>query len=359
MKQKVILLMILALGMCFNNVDGQTKKPVRKTTTQTKDKPSPIVKDSREYQIGEDGFEWYKVCKNGKYGAEDKSGNIMVPIEYDQIDYNYYDTSRGMCYAGAGFSARIKNFYSYYLRNGKCVIPFTRKYTKIGKITRIENAYRTNKKHDFNYGTYYICRGENRCAICDVNGKEIFSMENCVYLSPSDYDGRYYFHFETKEGGHGIADANGNVIIKPVINYIFDCVDGVFITSNDKVVGYISSINTTRNILANNPKEDPNSLGDISSSSSASSNSSSSSSNSGNSTTTIHVEHHHDPMPVQQWQACFACGGMGTMGCDNCGGSGTKYIGDRLYTCSRCNGQRIIPCNICYGNKGQYITVYR
>ena len=67
----------------------------------------------------------------------------------------------------------------------------------------------------------------------------------------------------------------------------------------------------------------------------------------------------HDPIPVQQWQACWACGGMGTMGCDNCGGSGTKYIGDRLHICSRCNGRGIIPCNICYGNKGQYITVYQ
>lgn len=73
----------------------------------------------------------------------------------------------------------------------------------------------------------------------------------------------------------------------------------------------------------------------------------------------IVIEHKHDPVPVQQWQACFGCGGMGTMGCDNCGGSGTKYIGDRLHICSRCNGRGIIPCNICYGNKGQYITVYR
>ena len=71
------------------------------------------------------------------------------------------------------------------------------------------------------------------------------------------------------------------------------------------------------------------------------------------------IEHRRDPIPVQQWQACFACGGMGTMGCDFCGGSGTKYIGDNLRRCSRCNGQGIIPCNVCFGNKGKYITVYQ
>ena len=79
----------------------------------------------------------------------------------------------------------------------------------------------------------------------------------------------------------------------------------------------------------------------------------------GDGTKTIIIEHKHDPVPVQEWQACWACSGMGTMGCDNCGGSGTKYIGDRLRICSRCNGQRVIPCNVCFGNKGQYITVYR
>ena len=96
-----------------------------------------------------------------------------------------------------------------------------------------------------------------------------------------------------------------------------------------------------------------------SSSSSTASSNNSSSNNSGNKTTTVVVEHQHTPQPVQEWQACFGCGGMGTMGCDNCGGSGTKYIGDRLHRCSRCNGQGIIPCNICYGSKGKYVTVYR
>lgn len=76
-------------------------------------------------------------------------------------------------------------------------------------------------------------------------------------------------------------------------------------------------------------------------------------------TSTIVVEHHRDPIPVQEWRACFACGGMGTMGCHSCGGSGTKYIGDRLHRCGLCNGRGIIPCNVCFGNKGQYITVYK
>ena len=95
------------------------------------------------------------------------------------------------------------------------------------------------------------------------------------------------------------------------------------------------------------------------STSSSSSSTSSNNNNSSNNTTTVVVEHKHDPAPIQQWQACFACGGTGRMGCDFCGGSGTKYIGDRLHRCSRCNGRGEISCNTCFGNKGQYVTVYK
>gem|GEM_PF-3620366 len=53
-----------------------------------------------------------------------------------------------------------------------------------------------------------------------------------------------------------------------------------------------------------------------SSKSSSNSDKSSSDNSSGNKTTIVVVEHHRDPVPVQEGQACFACGGMGTMGCD-------------------------------------------
>ena len=81
MKQTIFLL-VLAMVMCSLNVCAQTKKPARKTTVS-------VPKDSKEYQIEEDGFEWYKVCKNGKFGAENRNGTVLIPLEYD------YTQSRG------------------------------------------------------------------------------------------------------------------------------------------------------------------------------------------------------------------------------------------------------------------------
>ncbi len=357
--KKTLFILVLAFVMCSVNGSAQTKKPVSQTTEKGTTKS--IAKDSRDYKMENDGFEWYKICKNGKYGAEDKNSHILVPAEYDDIKYHVYDTSRDMIYNGPGFTARKDKYYSYYLRNGKCVIPFTRKYIEIIKHTAVDEfykdyesviyrLYKSNHKFDHRYGTYYVCRSENRkCSLCDINGKEIFSMDGCVYLSPDDCDGRYFFTFQTGKGdGEGIVDTNGNIIAQPDGHgKSLEYHEGnVSIVSNGKFVASLSSVSSTSNILGNNPREDRT-------------NDTTSSSNTGTGTSTIVVEHHRDPVPVQQWQACWACGGMGTMGCDGCGGSGTKYYGNSLRICSRCNGQGLIPCNVCFGNKGQYTTVYR
>ena len=354
MKQ-TLLLLLLALGMLSINVSAQVKKPVRKTTTKVKPQKKTAPKKLREYQIGEDGFEWYKIYKNSKYGAEDRNGNTIVPAEYDDVEYNCfcYDCV-GYSPVSAGFVARKGEYKGWYNKSGRCVIPYSRGYTYI------------RKHDDEDFGTHYSFIKKGGGGICDKNGKIIVTVNidnlSNIFISKTLENEKCYYFFLSKKGSIcGVADANGKVVIYPDFKY-----DG------QKLERLISArVKTTNNPLSGNTREtlaeaEGRSSGSsgsysssTSSSSTASSSSSSSSSNSGNNSTTIHVEHHHDPVPMQQWQACIGCGGMGTMGCDFCGGSGTKYVGDNLRICSRCNGQGIIPCNVCYGNKGQYITIYR
>ena len=82
-----------------------------------------------------------------------------------------------------------------------------------------------------------------------------------------------------------------------------------------------------------------------------------SSSSSGSKTQTVVVEHHRDPVPVQEWQRCPDCYGSGQCPMVQCGGSGWYYVGDRETTCSRCRGSG--NCTTCAGKGGHYITVYR
>lgn len=172
MKQ-TLLLLVFALGMFSDNVGAQTKKPVRKTTTQAKSKAKTIPKDSREYQVGDDGFEWYKVCKNGKYGAEDKNGNVIIPSEFNSIMHASHKKDGELEFV-AGFSASLKDegnniYVSYYNNNGKCLIPYTRHYFLISKWT------------EEGFGTYYsVMKSENGrilVGVLDINGNEIFLKE--------------------------------------------------------------------------------------------------------------------------------------------------------------------------------------
>ena len=356
MKQ-TLLLVILTLGMCSINVSAQTKKQfsVKRTATARSTKTQQGGQVMKFRQVGKDGYIWYKLKKGNLFGARDAEGNNIIPIKYNEVDYHCADAF-GTHY----FIVKSGDFKGGYTRQGTLVVSPERHYTSLdfkgmgGKVCWIA------KKN-----------GGAKQIVLDAKGNEAFSLEcDHIYMT-SSFDGNsdrtnvQYFSIK-KNKKFGICDLNGNIICPAEY-------DHCWLDDYGKTLERAGEPDKTINYSANSrfdysPYEDlyyaftesssSSSTSSSSSSSSSSSNSSSSSSNSGNNTT-IHVEHHRDPVPVQQWQACFACGGMGTMGCDFCGGSGTKYIGDRLHRCSRCNGQGIIPCNVCYGNKGQYVTVYK
>lgn len=65
MKQK-LLLMVLALGMCSININAQTKT----------------------YHVEDDGFEWYSFSESYKTGAQDKYGNIIIPLQDADFFYS-------------------------------------------------------------------------------------------------------------------------------------------------------------------------------------------------------------------------------------------------------------------------------
>ena len=356
--KKTILLMVLAFGICSINGSAQIKKPVHKATTQTKPKVKPTPKNSREYQVGKDGFEWYKVCKNGKYGAEDRNGKLLIPYEYEEISYYDWLDIPGYFWVKTNRQGMGEGMYN---RRGECIIPITRNYHSV-------SLHDWNREEIGAYFQYCINSGKGNTGICNIKGEKVFEA-NCHYddIKPYYKNGKFFYEVGICENGwrHGIIDGNGKIIVPLKFKEIGLWGSEFFYDweNHDAIIGKYSNIVTNKNILADNIRltisASSFTSSPSSSTTSSSSSSSSSNNNSGNKTTTIVVEHQHTPQPVQEWQACFACGGMGTMGCDNCGGSGTKYIGDRLHRCSRCNTRGVIPCNICYGNKGQYITVYR
>ena len=359
MKQ-TLLLMVLALGMCSINVSAQTKKSVRKTTTQTKQ----TLKDSREYQVGEDGFEWYKICKNGKFGAEDKNGNVLVPIEYSYIRYQPLEKVVDFT-KGPGFEVKMGNYYGFYNRNGECIIPFSRNYISIGKYTISEIGREL--------GTFYHCKTKDQMFLCDIHGKVVAKYNKNTsygfieYGIPYIKHGKMYFSIWTKDNLHGLADGNGNLIINPIYKdyiYISSGENEEIYTKNPEtgeydVIGSFLSVNSSNNPLLNNPIENQNTAQIVSKPISPSGNTTEGSTT-GSQTQTIIVKHHRDPMPVQEWQQCTNCWGEGKVMClGACGGTGTYYVGDRLHICNSCGGTGKKICPYCGGQGGKNVTVYR
>ena len=320
--------------------------------------------------------------------------SIVVPVSVLYIGESAFSGDKCLCITLTNPSTKwgVGAFYNCMLT---IINPKSDDYYGINAFHAVKSL---SKVYTGNNIKCTVIKEGGKCGLMDSKEKWIIPLENNYYDIEPLVDG--FFRVKSSEYGHyGVFSLNGKEIVptelddvKPcgkgflkyklngfwgVMNYagkiIIDTDRGYtsignFVTFNKRfaytMTGYKGECDINgkqiSKIKVDTPKQAVVSSSASSSTASGSSSSNSNSSNnSGNKTTTVVVEHHRDPVPVQEWQACFGCGGMGTMGCDNCGGSGTKYIGDRLHRCSRCNGQGIIPCNICYGNKGKYITVYR
>ncbi len=377
---KQTLLMMLALGMCCINVSAQTKSTVRNTTPRTKTSVSSVSDESisKEKKTGIDGFVWFLVKKGKQYGAYSVEGQEIIPIKYPSVSYIVEGNDYQGHYYCHYFKVSDGIFSGVYTREGNYIIPIENHYTYV-ELDGVKND---------NFIFWKVTKNGGKVGALDAKGKEVISPAynhiDVQFISDErsghSVNGSGFWFWIRSGNKSGICDLNGKLISEPkhencllkrtdngFIMTAFNIIGGKSYTTEEKKVDY-----NNETIYNYNVYDDLYYASEISSvsvlpSTPASSSSSSSSSNNnsnnnpGSKTTTVDVEHPRDPVPVpvQEWQACFGCGGMGTMGCDNCGGSGTKYIGDRLHRCSRCNGGGIIPCNVCFGNKGQYITVYR
>lgn len=236
-----ILLCLLALLLFFNKAVAQTKT--------VKSTPSASIRttDTKERKIENDGFEWYLISKNNRYGAEGKNGKLIIPCQYDRVGYHegfllYGEKKPSYFYVNKG------NYVGIYGTDGTCEIPTSRCYIYV------------NKEKEKNFGVYYECEKDNGFCLCDINGNEVCSISGKYESFLCNYEsGKFYFDVSKEVDGeelYGIIDGNGQVIIDLKYDDLLDLDNGKFYVErngNNVCVGYLSSIKTTQNPLANNP----------------------------------------------------------------------------------------------------------
>ena len=220
--KKELLFIVVILCCCCSNLFGQNKE----------------IK-----QVGMDGFVWYEVIENGKHGAKDVNGKIIIPCEYRQIDY---------------FEIWIKHFLVWTDSNkkgifspeGKCIIPTSRQYTSIQL-----------QKND-GVGYYYEVAKMPRSGVwtgigaCDVQGNEVIFIKGADEIYPFYSKGKMCYRFR-KNTLLGIVDGNGKIVISakyrdwPMISedgayFIIENVE----TRKKTVIGKVSQVATTYNPFA-------------------------------------------------------------------------------------------------------------
>jgi len=282
--RRKLFLMVLALVMCSIGTNAQ----------------------ERELQVGKDGFRWYQIYKDGKKGAEDKDGRTLIPTQYSFICYHTMDNNQGyFTVDGQGTPEGV------YDRNGNCIISTSRGYTSICKLGDSKKGYYysvnkgngegvcdlngnciistsrgyTNvfKSGDSKEGYYYMVIKGNGWGVCDLNGKEKIFIDNVEIIIPDYIQGKFYYSIK-RNGLWGIVQANGQIYITPKYKSLWE-EKGKFIsddTGTKRIVGYVSKITTSRNLLAVREefRSQPSSADFEATPSLASSNSSSSSSSS-------------------------------------------------------------------------------
>lgn len=224
---------------------------------------------TKQERCQNNGFTWYRIYENGKYGVQNKDGHTIIKSLYQYVDYTkdrfiakdekvmhwfslngkhifslecdnflesmdlykveynkeyaIYDKT-GKCiipfslhctdiFAHYGFYlARRDTIYAVYDKTGKCIIPFERQYTEVD--------FRSNKE----FGDYFYVGKTNHYAMCNTEGKELFT--NKVDFNPYYVLDRFVFITKTK------SDYCDNCY-----NYNFNDISGKIIHSINNISG--------------------------------------------------------------------------------------------------------------------------
>jgi hypothetical protein len=206
---------------------------------------------------------WYRTNINGKCGAEDANGKVMVPANYSNVTY-----MSGLRLSG--FIVNDGENVGFYNQNGICLIPTQRGYKRIKTSC-------TNKSQDF----FTFWKENGTAGFCDESGKEVYIFPynwdieavDMVEMFPQYYSSKFFIWwiYESLLGERvcRILDANGNKIIEVIIKNTYDLntdrhislrlnySTGDFVyydveQKKDIVCGNVSQIKTTQNPLENN-----------------------------------------------------------------------------------------------------------
>ncbi len=182
-----------------------------------------------EKQTGKDGFVWYKQSSGGKYGALDELGNVIVPTQYDEVEYKYDDLHHFTHY----FKVKNGDHMGAYTRKGYCVVKPEQGWDNVECHSNLHGKVSWSLfKCSWNEATLHM---DIFSAMTDAHAKKyvikptkgMFIHMDKVYVKNYNYFGEnetadeVVFYCRTDSDGRsteefaGLIDMDGNYIIYP------------------------------------------------------------------------------------------------------------------------------------------------
>ena len=157
--------------------------PLKQTRKQALSKIYAMVRDElflkgesatkRIKKTAEDGFVWYEVSNGGLYGVEDEHGNVIIPMQYEEVCYltNNFIFIGNIDNGPHYFRVCDKKGVGVFTRKGKCVIPTTRGIKNVCMLSTNEGdiAWAVQNKEENNS----IHKG---WTILDARGNTVISV---------------------------------------------------------------------------------------------------------------------------------------------------------------------------------------
>ena len=141
------------------------------------------AKVTKEYKSEEDGYAWYKTKQYGKYGAETTGGQTIIPPKYTFVCYLITNKGQGY-FKVAEKDSNGNESQGAYEKDGTYVIPTSRGYDKVFKMTEDD-------------GYYYDIKKNGKEGACDASGREIIAPQyESVFYSSTDHT----FYYKNSSG---------------------------------------------------------------------------------------------------------------------------------------------------------------
>jgi len=195
---------------------------------------------------------------NGKYGAIDTKGKLVIPIMYDEFqdfgsNYNAivkYNGKFGLIDSNNKISYPIDNQSIYGDRRELDYYVIKNKYNKVGIIDK-------NLKPIFNFDfqdlspCYYdkknrfIAKQNNKYGVIDRAGRIIIPFEYSEMSNWVEYGPDENYHFVTKNDKKGLITKEGKTVIPIIYNTLFYDSDKIIILSKNGKYGVMTIQNKT------------------------------------------------------------------------------------------------------------------